>query len=133
MWTLDLTSDRPFHPARLLDRIEDLGSGALRARGCFWLPSRPGEICIWDGAGGQLSIGEAGPWETCPAHTHLVVTGVEADDAERVRQAFEAVLLSEAEVPTALARWAGHPDGLEPRLGGVEPRLGGVERLDEVG
>lgn len=56
-WVLDFRSDRPFHPQRLRDRIEALGRGSRRSRGCFWLPSRPGQVCQWDGAGGMVSIG----------------------------------------------------------------------------
>lgn len=41
-WQLELTSERPLHPGRMLERIEDLGSGTFRSRGCFWLPTRPG-------------------------------------------------------------------------------------------
>jgi G3E family GTPase len=42
VWTLDLHSWRPMHPARLLDRIETLAAGPCRGRGRLWLPTRPG-------------------------------------------------------------------------------------------
>lgn len=120
VWTLDLVSDKPFHPGRLLSEIELLGSGPVRARGCFWLPSRPGVICVWDGSGGQLSIGEAGPWQGTRPVTRIVVSGVDDEVHDRIVRAFDDVLVTDAELGSALARWAGRPDGLEPWLGEVE-------------
>lgn len=60
VWSLSLRSSAPFHPGRLMAGIEDLGCGRIRSRGHFWLPTRPDEICEWDGAGGQLSVGAYG-------------------------------------------------------------------------
>ncbi|MFC7465014.1 GTP-binding protein [Brachybacterium sp. GCM10030252] len=116
-WTLDLHSERPFHPDRLLENIEALGGGRLRSRGRFWVPDRPDTICQWDGAGGQVSIGAT--WKTgreLPT-TRLVVTGVEAADAERVRAAFRRSLLTEDEWATGLEPWMGAEDPLAPWLG----------------
>ncbi|NED95650.1 cobalamin biosynthesis protein CobW [Phytoactinopolyspora alkaliphila] len=42
-------------PGRLMRSIEQLGTGRVRARGRFWLPTRPQTLCLWDGAGGQSS------------------------------------------------------------------------------
>ena len=116
VWTLDLHSWRPFHPDRLLDRIEGLGSGRLRGRGRFWLPTRPETVGVWDGAGGQLSLGSLGTWGAKAADTRLVVTGL-GEDPTRVREAFEASLLTDAELSRGLARWAGRDDGFDPWLG----------------
>lgn len=116
-WTLDLGTDRPFHPDRLLAHIEELGGGRLRGRGRFWVPDRPDSICQWDGAGGQVSIGAA--WRTreeLPT-TRLVVTGQESEDRERVREAFGRCLLTEEEWARGLAPWLGADDPLAPWLG----------------
>lgn len=115
VWTLDLTSNKPFHPDRLHERIEDLGRGAFRARGHFWLPTRPDTLCVWDGAGGQLSIGAAGSWHPGRPSTRLVVTGLDPADRARVADAFTDVLLTGAETLAALS-WAGRSDGFEPWL-----------------
>ena len=123
VWTLDLRTDRPFHPGRLLDSIEAVGGGPRRSRGCFWLPSRPGDVCAWDGAGGQLSIGAARPWGLTDHLTRIVVHGLRAgqlsSDPEEVRAAFDACLLSDAEARTSGTFWDVDDDGLEPRLGPV--------------
>jgi G3E family GTPase len=114
VFTLELTTPAGLHPQRLLDEIEAVGAGRLRARGVFWVPSRPGVVCAWDGAGGQLSIGTIGQWDSAPM-TRLVITGVDSGDAERVRSAFERILASPAET----SAWSGSEDGLEPWLGEV--------------
>ena len=123
--TLDLFSEMPFHPGRLRELVEDLAGRGMLARGCFWLPSRPGRVCTWEVAGGAVSVGDAGPWTESPddpdgpdgPRCHLVVTGVADDDAcERVRAAFGSILLRADELAEALA-WAGAPDGLEDWLG----------------
>ena len=117
--TLDLSSEMPFHPGRLRELVEDLAGHGLLARGCFWLPSRPGRVCAWEVAGGAVSVGDAGLWpgESDGPRCHLVVTGVTDDDeCERVRTAFGAILMRPDELADALAR-AGAPDGLEDWFG----------------
>ncbi|MEZ0164175.1 GTP-binding protein [Kineococcus sp. LSe6-4] len=116
VFTLDLRTTAPLHPGRLLAEIEAVGAGRLRARGFFWVPSRPDVVCAWDGAGGQLSIGTIGTWDARRGErprTRLVVTGVDEGDAERVSAAFERILATPAES----AAWTAPQDGLEPWLG----------------
>lgn len=116
VWTIDLRSGRPLHPRRLLDRVEDLGRGRIRGRGHFWLPSRPGVACAWDGAGGQLSIGEVGGWDNRLPQTRLVVTGVDARDRRRIAHTFGQVVMT-AEEFRSRDSWRGVNDGFEPWLG----------------
>ncbi|WP_435299439.1 GTP-binding protein [Timonella sp. A28] len=117
-WVLDFCSDKPFHPERLLNNIERLGTHDFRARGCFWVPSRPDAACMWDGAGGQLSIGTWGTWKNKRPFTRICVTGTGAGK-EELRQAFEDSLLSDVEEVTLSARWGTESDGLEPWLGSM--------------
>lgn len=118
VWTLDLRSDRPLHPGRLLDHIEVLGSGPRRSRGCFWLPSRPGSICVWDGAGGQLSVGAGLLWGRGRPLTRIVVVGTD-DDRGALREAFDACLLTDTEIARDGMFWDVASDGLEPWLGEI--------------
>lgn len=122
-WTLDLHSERPFHPRRLLENIEDLGAGRLRGRGRFWVPDRPDSICQWDGAGAQVSIGAVWRAGRELPTTHLVVTGVDAADAERVRAAFGRSLLTAGEWAEGLQPWLGVEDHLAPWLGERDARV----------
>lgn len=116
-WTLDLCSQRPFHPERFLENIEALGAGRLRGRGRFWVPDRPATICQWDGAGGQVSIGAFEEISQGEPSTRLVVTGVDPADLPRVRDAFARSLLTQAEWRRGLAPWLGAEDLLAPWLG----------------
>lgn len=123
VWTLDLRSDRPFHPDRLLESIERIGGGPRRSRGCFWLPSRPADVCEWDGAGGQLSIGSGAPWGGRTPMTRIVVHGVRrgplASSPDDVRRAFKRCLLTDTEMTERGPFWEVTEDGLEPWLGDV--------------
>lgn len=116
VWTMDLHTDRPFHPERLLDRIQDLGSGRTRSRGVFWVPTRPDSVCVWDGVGGQLRIGELGPWGAHRPGTRLTFTGI-GSGAPSLRKAFTDVVLSDEEHHRGLAAWLGRTDVLAPWLG----------------
>ena len=116
-WTLELCSDRPFHPQRLLDNIAALGGGARRSRGCFWLPTRPDSIGEWDGAGGQLSVGPCEHDDIGP-HTRILVTGID-DGRDALRTLFHRCLLSDAELAERGTIWECETDGFEPWLGPV--------------
>lgn len=122
VWTLDLRSDRPVHPGRLVERIEEIGGVPVRGRGSFWVPTRPGTVCAWDGAGGQLSIGGTGDRWPGPPRTRLVLTGVTGDgdlvaDRDQVRAVFTDVLLTDAELALGRAHWERVDDGMDEWLG----------------
>ncbi len=117
-WVLDFRSDRPFHPERLQENIETLGRGARRSRGCFWLPSRPAQVCQWDGAGGMVSIGSAHHWEAGDQLTRIVIVGLD-DGRDELAQAFESCLLTDAELAERGRFWEVSDDGYEPWLGPV--------------
>jgi G3E family GTPase len=115
-WTIDLHSDRPFHPERFLTAISTIGGGATRSRGCFWLPTRPLEVGVWSGAGGELSIGLEGRWGPAGQITRITVTGTDGS-AEAIREAFEGALLTDSEFST---NWSAFgTDGLEQWLGPI--------------
>jgi G3E family GTPase len=112
VWRLDLRSERPFHPDRLLDDLELLGGGAHRSRGTFHLPTRTGQLLEWDGAGGQLSIGREGPYLRRTLATRLLLTGV-GEAPTHLRAAFEHLLVQ----PGEDGPWQVSEDGFEPWLG----------------
>jgi G3E family GTPase len=114
--TVRLTSARPFHPDRLLARIEELGAGRVRSRGVFWVPTRPDSVIAWEGVGGQLSVGEVGEWADAPQRTVLTFTGLDADLANRA-EVFDEVLMTADELASGLAPWLGRADVLAPWLG----------------
>ncbi|WP_456695434.1 GTP-binding protein [Aeromicrobium sp. P5_D10] len=116
-WTVELRSDRPFHPERLMANLEHLGGGARRSRGCFWLPTRHDSVCEWDGAGGQLSVGvcEHG---TSEPHTRILVTGID-DDRDELVALFHRCLLTDDEIAVRGTIWESDEDGYEPWLGPI--------------
>lgn len=117
-WRLDLCSPRPFHPDRLLDQIERLGTGPYRSRGAFWLPTRPGDLLEWSGAGGQLSIGSYSRWGRRTPVTRLVFTGLGTLPSD-LADAFEDILLTPPEALLDRRSWDVREDGLEPWLGDI--------------
>lgn len=116
VWSIDLHSHKPFHPERLHAELEALGDGPIRARGTFWLPGRPSVVGVWDGAGGQLSIGAAGNWPGEVRSTRLRVTGI-GPQRESVGRAFHRALMTDREMEGGLERWDGLDDGFGPWLG----------------
>jgi G3E family GTPase len=116
VWQLDLRSDRPFHPERLVDEISAL-AGEHRSRGCFWVPTRAGVIGEWGGAGGHLSIGSYGAWNRSEPVTRLLLTGLGAEPAG-LGAAFGSLLATPAELASR-PRWRVLEDGLEPWLGDI--------------
>lgn len=123
VWRLRLRSDRPMHPSRMQDNLERLGSGRQRGRGCFWVPTRPRSLCVWDGAGGQLSIGAQGRWDhRRRRRTDIVMTGLLAhgDPRRELREAFDASLATPIEMQGLGGSWTASSDGLEPWLGQIE-------------
>jgi len=118
VWRVDLCSPRPFHPDRLLDQVERLGAGAHRSRGAFWVPTRPGDLLGWSGAGGQLSIFNEARWGRGAPVSRVVLTGLGTAPTD-LAPAFEDLLLTPAEAQRDPASWAVLEDGLEPWLGDI--------------
>lgn len=59
---IEFNADRPFHPMRLHQAIDDLLDGVVRVRGRAWLASQPDTVVWIESAGGGLRVGHAGEW-----------------------------------------------------------------------
>ena len=56
-------NQKPFHPERFWKYInEDYPSGVIRAKGLFWLASRPDDAINFSQAGGSSRLEKAGVW-----------------------------------------------------------------------
>lgn len=111
VWTLRLSSDQPFHPARLRENVERLAGHRVRAHGHFWVAGRPESACAWLGAGRQLSVGECGSWEGRTPRTELLVTGTGGERAT-IAEAFTQSLGQASDAPAdSLEDWLGAGDG----------------------
>lgn len=119
VWQIELTSERPFHPERLLALAAELAPEETTSRGVFWLPNRPDTACGWEATGGGVLIGVAGPWEENEPQTRLVVVGHGGAGRapwRNIRRAFLRALATTRELAEAAA-WLGRPDPLARFLG----------------
>ena len=112
VWTLRLASECAFDAGRLRENLHRLADHRVRARGHFWVASRPDGACVWEESAGQLSVGEIGTWGTRRPRTELLITGV-GDERDVIANAFSAALASPTETPgtDTLADWFGETDG----------------------
>lgn len=55
-------TERPLHPARLWDRLDDLAGGIVRSTGHLWFATRPDMVLGWDTAGDALRLGAVARW-----------------------------------------------------------------------
>lgn len=130
-------ADHPFHPERFRDTMFDDGlwSRVVRAKGFFWLASRPGLIYEWAQAGGSCTYTASGLWlaaqppelwavedeqereeilqEWHPRYgdrrQELVFIGIEMDQ-EEITKALDACLLTDEELAEGEAAWLTYPD-----------------------
>ncbi|MEO0602546.1 MAG: GTP-binding protein [Myxococcota bacterium] len=119
----------PFHPERFDAWLETPWLGVVRAKGWFWVASRPNLTATFQLAGGTRETGVAGVWwAAMPPERHpddpafrehlekvwdptygdrrqeIVVIGVDLDEAA-LREAFDACLLTDEELEDP-RRWA---------------------------
>jgi len=104
---------RPFHPARFWDWIHTEWPGVIRAKGWFWLASRPEWAGVWSLAGSTRDHSPGGFWPEgvdsqgkmrCDARQEIVLIGIRMDQAE-LKTCFDACLLSDEEMALDEAAW----------------------------
>jgi len=125
---------RPFHPERFNAWLHQEWPGVLRAKGWFWVASRPNHTATFQLAGGTRETGVAGIWWAAVPHEErpddeeftehlkeiwdgtygdrrqeLVIIGVDMDEAA-LRAAFDRCLMDGAELDDP-AQWEtlAHP------------------------
>lgn len=76
--TVVWTSDRPLHPGRLRDALEDVVRGVVRSRGHICLAGRPRQRIRWESAGNGLSFGDPVQFHGPPT-CELLLTGTGLD------------------------------------------------------
>ena len=60
----------PFHPQRLMQFFENLPSSIVRAKGYFWLSTRPDAALVWSLAGTLGNVSHAGSWWAATPREH---------------------------------------------------------------
>lgn len=110
--SMTFRSDRPFHPQRLCDAVEQLNN-VLRSKGFCWIASRPSIAAIWSQAGPNLVIEPAQYWSTTElaAGQEIVLIGVKLD-RDRVERLLRGALLTDAELAAGQRAWIDYPDPL---------------------
>ncbi|MEU4340158.1 GTP-binding protein [Nocardia sp. NPDC023852] len=108
--SLTYTADRPFHPLRLSEALEQL-RGLLRSKGFCWIASRPSLAAVWSQAGPNLVFEPAAWWSSLEVRPgqEIVFIGIRLD-RDKVRALLDAALLTDAELAEGSAAWAAYPD-----------------------
>ncbi len=125
---------RPFHPLRLWQRVMTGIPGVLRAKGFFWLASRPNFMAAWSQAGQMLEVLPAGLWHAAMPEDDWMLDDEERDqlealwhpdlgdrrqelaiigqrlDVPEITAMFDACLLTEQEMAEGMAAWATYRD-----------------------
>jgi G3E family GTPase len=55
-------ADRPFHPVRFRECLEETWPGVVRSKGFFWLATRMDNAMVWSQAGGACRVEPGGLW-----------------------------------------------------------------------
>jgi G3E family GTPase len=102
---------RPFHPLRLWTRYDAGLPGILRAKGFFWLASRPELVATWSQAGQLLEVQPAGYWdpELADQRQELAIIG-QGLDIPSLTAALDACLLTDEEMGQGEDVWTSYPD-----------------------
>jgi G3E family GTPase len=128
---------RPFHPGRLAHALEHPALGeAVRAKGVFWLATRPAYAGLLSKAGPSITLEAMGEWWAVQPEDHWDVDPTEAAaikadwherygdraqqlvwigiglDVAAVHAALEAALIDDAEEAAGLAAWSTFDDPL---------------------
>jgi G3E family GTPase len=78
-------NQKPFHPERLWKYInEDYPSGVIRAKGLFWLASRPDDAINFSQAGGSSRLEKAGVWWTSMNYAERITYQSFADNKDYI-------------------------------------------------
>ncbi|MBV8327232.1 GTP-binding protein [Chryseobacterium sp.] len=83
-------NQRPFHPMRLWKYLnENYPEGTLRAKGLFWLASRPDDALNFSQAGGSFRLEKAGVWWCSMPLSHRVQYGAFAENQEFIESRWD--------------------------------------------
>ncbi|NUS43567.1 MAG: cobalamin biosynthesis protein CobW, partial [Mycobacteriaceae bacterium] len=85
--------------------------GLLRSKGFCWIASRPELVAIWSQAGPNLTFEPAAQWGSIDEEPgqEIVFIGVKLH-RDRIRAAFDAALLTDAELAAGPVGWRAYPD-----------------------
>lgn len=110
--SLTFRADRPFHPQRLADVLDEM-QGLLRSKGFCWIASRPDIVAIWSQAGPNLVFEPAQYWATTELEPgqEIVFIGIRMD-RDDVQRLLRSALLTDTEYAAGERDWVRYPDPL---------------------
>mgnify|MGYP001212086553 FL=1 len=136
----EFSAQRPFHPGRLHEAIDELLEGVVRARGRLWLATQPDRALWLESAGGGLRVDADGRWlaamdddeladadpehramaalrwddEYGDRHSSIVILAHRADP-DHIRAALRRACLTDDEMTQGQILWMAYDDpfGLE--------------------
>ncbi len=125
---------RPFHPQRLWEQVMLGIPGVLRAKGFFWIASRPDFMISWSQAGQMLEVLPAGIWYAAVPEEQWILSDEEREqvaaqwhpelgdrrqelaiigqglDKGAITDMLDACLLTADELAEGTGAWARYPD-----------------------
>lgn len=115
-------ADRPFHPARFSQLLQQRLPGVFRAKGLFWLASRPHLAGGLNIAGGECQLVAAGRWQSSSSDDEhhppcgdprqaISFLGIDLDATELCTR-LDACLLTDDEMALGRGAWASFYDPL---------------------
>lgn len=107
-WTLHWRTNRPLHPIRLHDALDDIAEIALRGRGHFRIATRPAAVVEWDSVGSRLRLGAPAD-DVDPMFGQLSFVGV-SERHPVILRALDAAVLTDAELAAPAAMWSSIDD-----------------------
>ncbi|OMC27879.1 cobalamin biosynthesis protein CobW [Mycobacterium sp. GA-1841] len=110
--SMTFRADRPFHPQRLADVLEQV-RGLLRSKGFCWIASRASIAAIWSQAGPNLVIEPAQFWSSTEIQPgqEIVFIGIRID-RPALDALLRAALLTDDELAEGDQAWARYADPL---------------------
>lgn len=127
---------KPLHPERFAQFLEKSPEGVLRAKGYFWLASRPEAVGLYQLAGSSVSFSGIGYWWCCigerfwpndkeerkkiyelwderygDRRQEIVFIGTDLDK-KSITEAFDKALLTDSEENMGLKKWQKFADPL---------------------
>lgn len=112
------SSVRPFHPGRLREVLEEIGSGRagclVRSAGFARLATRPQVTALWEHVGQMFDLvpltrDDADQEELLCLGQDLVLTGIDLAE-KRLRGLLESALLTDVEFEAGFEAWSNLPD-----------------------
>jgi G3E family GTPase len=111
------TRDRPMHPQRFSELINDGLPNVVRSRGQLWFATTPTNQVGWESVGQRCTLAALDPW-------HLVSTGAEnflllvgpGLDLQQTTEALDRTLLTQDEMSFSLDAWEKLPNPFDEAL-----------------